>query len=289
MTITIVTAIWGRDELTKIVLAYYSDLAVLLAEEGISLHLCCTGSVGEHSRAITNGAGWHYTEHQNNPVSQKFNAVFKAAEATNPDLVVLIGSDDLISPEVFRFYAATVKPTHPCLVGLKDLYFYSISEGQTLHFPGYGDPAPKTIGAGRCYSRHILNMLQWQPWGNEQLNRGLDSASTARMRRMGIYEQSYTMAETSGIAVDIKDKQTALTPLSRLQARSQVITSDVLDKHFPVEMDAVRGLQKMPIFEKNKMYEVEITKPSHRMFGKKMKVLGSVASDLLIKNCIKQP
>jgi len=285
MNLHIVTAIYGRDALTKIVLQYYSDLAELLSERANVSLLCC-GSLGEHSRNIAESCGWDYVEAPNAPLSQKFNALFGASEQYSPDLTVLVGSDDLISPEIFWYYLDNVKPTERNLVGLTDLYFYSIAENRCVHFPGYGGNSPKTIGAGRCFSRYVLETMEYNLWGKEILPRGLDTASTIRMKRAGIYETAVTMQQTGGIGVDIKDAAVSLTPFGRVQMKSTDVPVSILEQAFPVEMQQVYNMPKSRIFEPYRMYKCRVVNPKHPLYGKQVEYSGTVIQKLLIEQKI---
>lgn len=284
--ITIVTAIYGRHDLCAITIYYYRQLQQRSKHD---ITLLAVGSEGIKSAALCDTYGWHYTEYENQPLSQKFNHLFSEAEKTNPDLVILVGSDDLVSESIINWYADNIPNSYPHLVGLKDLYFYEIQNDITYYFSGYPPPSPRTIGAGRCFSRHILDKMNFRLWADEKVNRGLDSCSTRQMARKGINEVAYTMEQLGGVAVDIKHPWVTLTKSEQIKKHSEIIPSDILDKAFSNAMRSARNLKKNIIFDERKMYEVEVIKKSSAKYGQKTLVNGKLALEWMIKGIIEEP
>lgn len=289
MKICIVTAVYGRHDLTKIVLDYYAQMQLT---DGVVIPIA-VGSEGKESERLCVGSGWGYIEYPNQPLSQKFNALFEATKAHDPDLVILTGSDDLISPKIVQYYINNVKPSHANLVGLKDLYFYSISKDQTLYFGGYNSlgykNSPKSIGAGRCFTREVLERMKFRPWQAERVNRGLDSSSTKQMKRFGIGEEIVTMEQTGGCAVDIKHPHVSLTNWKFIHSEDRIKPNDVLEKHFSEQIKACRDLRKNLIFVPDQLYDVQITDRRHPLFGKVLHVNGTTAINWQERGIIDRP
>jgi len=237
--ILIVTALWQRPEISGVVLAYYAELA---KRDNMNLQLLCVGS-DESARDLAATHGWNYCHFENKPLTQKMNALYQAAQSFDFDLMVLVGSDDLLGAEILSFYDKNVTRHTPDLVGLSDIYFYSIAEERTLYFPGYGTPSPKTIGAGRCFSRHILERLNFRPWKGERMDRGMDSISSANMKRIGIKEVAYTMKQAGGLCVDIKG-DVNLTVFTNLTVRGIYTDDDAVIAAFPDQMRVFKSLRK---------------------------------------------
>lgn len=289
MNICIVTAIYGRHDLTKIILDYYSRLEF----DDVNIHLVAVGSEGEYSRDIAINSGWNYYEYENQPLSQKFNALFEATKFYDPDLVILVGSDDLVSHEIIRWYIRNIRRDHKNLVGLKDLYFYSIKEDSTVYFPGYNalgsKHSPRSIGAGRCFSRHILEVMDFKPWQKERVNRGLDSSSTNQMKRRGIGEDIITMEQIGGCAVDVKHPLVTLTKWERVFSEERKVDNSLIEKHFSTILATCKGLRNIRTFEDDKTYDVQVTKQGHPLYGQIRHVNGKTAKDWAIKRIIETP
>jgi hypothetical protein len=299
--ILIVTALWGREDLTRVVLKYYQELQDNFApimesdtnQSDIDIQLLCVGSEGQVSRDLAQSYGWSYCEAPNVPLSQKFNALFEASEAFEYDLLVLVGSDDLLSPEIILWYAKNIRADHPEVVGLKDIFFYSIHLDELIHFQGYPLPSPRTIGAGRCFSREIMQRAQFRPWKDEKINRGLDSSCTAQLKKIGISEHAYLMSDLGGICVDVKDQMVSLTPWSRLVIQQPTTITEpesLMTPHFgPRMLGQLRELRKPSIFVTTENYMVTLIDPDHPLNGKTIEVSGEVAIDLLMKKKIAHP
>ena len=87
------------------------------------------------------------------------------------------------------------------LLGLQDLYFYDLKSRRALYWGGYRDRKRKgkTVGAGRCISKRILEKHNWQLWREGQ-NRYLDS----NMLVKPINEKVINLQDEKVLAVDIK-------------------------------------------------------------------------------------
>jgi hypothetical protein len=273
--ILVVTAMYGRHDLTKIVLHYYAEI-----KRGFEMQLLCVGSEGEKSKSLAEECGWDYIEAKNNPVSQKFNALFKESEKYDYDFMVLIGSDDLISPEIFQYYERTVTKETKHLLGLKDLYFYSIQNDEAVHFQGYPPPSPKTIGAGRVFSRWVMERMNFTPWNDEKVNRGLDSSCTVQMRKRGIEEIAIPMMQTGGVAVDIKHPLVSLTNYKYLQ-NHPIADVSILDNAFHC-MRYIKALRWKEAFDEKKQYQVRVMDQSRPDFDTVRTIQGKAMIESLI-------
>lgn len=244
MRIAIVTALWGRPELTRIILDYYKRMADC---DDLELVLLCAVSRTQDT-SVAMQSGWHTVYTPNDPLSQKFNKLFETVKAMQPDAVLLTGSDDLIQKSIVKHYADNYTADTPDLVGLKDIYFYGIEAQKALYWNGWGDRMhskgiPRTIGAGRLFSRRILEMMQWRPWQKQILPRGLDSASSQEMRRKGIGEIPLTMEEAGGIVCDFKYATENLTKFRMLYKHTNECATDAIESAWPTEFAAIKALR----------------------------------------------
>ncbi len=191
MKVALVTCSYKRYELTKIVLKYYTktfpDIILTVVTE----------------------------EYPNFPLAQKFNHAFEFAKDSNPDAVILIGSDDLLSPELISYYQTHYNARADYVLGLKDLFFYEIAPRKQYYFSGLKGKYVFPIGAGRIFSKKILDKLNWRPYGDMIINRGLDTNSSLYMARQGIGHKMITMKE-SGAALALKDR-VSINPMAEWQ------------------------------------------------------------------------
>ena len=135
---------WQRHELTNHVFDYYAKLKRRF--KGMNIELCVAGSESKKSRQIAERHGWHYIETRNRPLSKKHNKVLQLAKKFNPDGVVLIGSDDIISDSVFTHYKDYLKGGGEHPIGFRDCYL--IWHNYTGYWSGYiNHRAGESIGS----------------------------------------------------------------------------------------------------------------------------------------------
>ena len=193
MKLALILTVWKRHDLERIVIEQFKKQA-----KKYGFIIVVAGSEGEVSQSLANGC--EYIEIENYPVSRKHNACIKRCKELNVDGVMLFGSDDFITDEYFDFICQNIESKE--LIGLKDLYFYSTYQKRFAYFEGWSK-SRKTIGAGRYFSKHILDVMNWQLWDNDK-NNALDSNCSTRLAEMGIDERAYLMSEIGCSLIDVK-------------------------------------------------------------------------------------
>lgn len=210
--ICIVTTMWKRPLLTDFVLEYYKNLQYELRNE-INLILISCGSEGEISKRISEKNNFFYIEFENEPLTQKHNKAFEVTKEFDPDSVILVGSDDLISKEVIL--RAKYLTTDNDLIGFKDFYLLD-DEKEIRHWSGYvGTREGESIGGGRTFSKKLLENLDWRPWGEEISNRSLDLIFTKRIKNMQVKIKVVESSTENGLVFTIRTN-TNITKMSQL-------------------------------------------------------------------------
>jgi hypothetical protein len=203
----LLTCVFMRPELTNVVLGAYDNIRRFLAPE-LDLRLLAVGSEGMESRRLCERHGFDYVEFPNTPLSHKWNAGVRAAQEYDPDGLVIVGSDDLMSAGVFPAYGQKLQNGLD-LFGLTDLYFFDAASGRLGYWAGYGK-APDggdgdPIGCGLCFSRALLERTDWRLWPEEPgYDSLLDGAALRFLEGHGFSPVSLTMEELGIRAVDIK-------------------------------------------------------------------------------------
>lgn len=232
MNIAIVTCTFKRPELNKIVHKYYTD----------NFENCVLISVGAFNDYQNVNYIWNNYTFQNQPLAQKFNFAFERAKTFSPYAVVLIGSADLLSKELIEYYQKNYSHDADYVLGLKDLYLYEISTRRTMWWHGFPPAyADQPIGGGRIFSRKVLDIMDWRPYGDSQLNRGLDNNSALLMKSKGIGMRTVTMDE-SGIAVGLKPFQT-LNKFETWLYNGELIESNLMQNNFSAYLDAIHATE----------------------------------------------
>ena len=154
MRLAIVTAWHGRPDLTRRVAEYYTDWC----ESDTHRRLIAVATVDEHSAINFDHIRLRRHHAAHNVVSDKFNLACNCANLYNADAVMIVGSDDLVSPkyieEAIRLLEEGVDYIHG-----NGLYFYDETYRRSVYVPTSAPP-----GCGRVLSKRLLDMLDWQPY-----------------------------------------------------------------------------------------------------------------------------
>jgi len=194
MKIALVIAVYKRHDLTKIVLDNFR-----LQAKKYGFEIIIAGSEGNASKRLAKCC--HYIEVDNDPLSDKHDAMITKAKELDVDGVVLMGSDDIVSDSYWD-WVYSLDSNAKYLQGLKDIYFYSTKHKQLYYWAGYRN-GKQIAGAGRFFSRFILDKMDWQLW-DSGLQKGLDTNCSSLLLKKGIKEKSVTMQEINAILVDVK-------------------------------------------------------------------------------------
>jgi len=232
MNIAILTCTFKRPELNEIVHKYYAD----------NFENCVLISVRAFNDYQNINYLWNNYNFQNEPLAQKFNFAFERARTFNPDAVILIGSADLLSKELVEYYQKNYSPDADYVLGLKDLYLYEISTRRNMWWHGFPPAyADQPVGGGRIFSRKLLDKINWRPYANMTINRGLDNNSSIYMKSKGIGMQTVLMQD-SGIAVGLKPFQT-LNKFETWLYNGELIESNLMQNKFSDYLDAIHATE----------------------------------------------
>ena len=150
----VVVPIWKREATTKLVLDWY---------EKIDCDVLVVGSEGEKSRRMSQGP---YLEAPNYPLDAKYDLGISHCRMYDPDAVALVGSDDFITGDYFEWAMSQIA---------LGFYLTDLVNEKVFYWSGYTGTDKTSgmhrlgdaIGAGRVYSKAILDRLDWKPFGGE--------------------------------------------------------------------------------------------------------------------------
>lgn len=209
--LSVLTALWRRPELARLVMRRYVAIAREL-EGVVELRFMAVGSEGKKSRDLAGRCGWDYVEAANSPLGRKWNKGLLEVRARHdsPDGVVIVGSDDWLNAACFEHYARQLAEGR-LFIGFQDIYFLYWKKLTTLYFGGYSNPKRigEPLGLGRCLSRELLDRLKWEAWWNSP-NRGLDMSMTKLIRNavppaeLNERRDVRRMADVGAVMLDIK-------------------------------------------------------------------------------------
>lgn len=220
LNITLVTGVWKRPEVFKLFAKGVKDLPY-------DLRVIVSGSEGRTSRSMVVNEGFEYIEVRNRPLGNKMNQ--PVVKAKGSDYVICMGSDDILSPELFKLYLRYMKLGFD-FIGLEDFYFYDLNRGKALYWGGYTDRKRKgkTVGAGRCLSAKLLDSMDWQPWDakrNQYLDASMNEKISSAKKKKVI-----NLKKRGLMAVDLKSSKN-ITPFQRWD-NSLYIDPKLIKDHF---------------------------------------------------------
>lgn len=223
--VCILTALWGRHDLARLVLTHFAGMSERLNRR-LDIEIIAVGSE-EESEKLCNEIGINYTHHPNSPLSEKWSIGLKECERFNPDVVMTVGSDDLISDSTLEALCQKISDGR-MVVGIRDMYIIDAEKNTLNYWSGYVEErGNETVGMARCYSREILDKTGFNLWEGQQIDRGLDRHASSVVSLFGHFPTlpgeetvmsiegveygfghvGFILEEISGFAVDIKTEE----------------------------------------------------------------------------------
>jgi len=192
--ILLMTAVHGRREILKQVIDHHSHLPWL------KFAVCSTAEEVD----FMNENGWYAYQTDNEPLGRKWDMGMRAALLIPKwDKVVVIGSDDFLSPE----YVTKVESLSEHFAGLKKLYFVnSKTKAATEHTYAPHAPQKMFVGAGRTLSRHAVEWTIQSQGGlySWHKRRGLDYDSEQRLMAAGFFPKE--IKSVKPLVMDLKSE-----------------------------------------------------------------------------------
>lgn len=226
--IAICSAVWKRPAVFEM---FAKGIKILMEKTEIEYKVFISGSEGSLSKKMVEKYGFTYIEIPNDPLAAKVNAATYAAQFFNPDYILCIGSDDIISPELMKVYETYMRKGID-FIGVTDFYFYDTTSKQAAYWGGYRDERRKghTAGAGRLISKRLMALWDWGPWENKD-SKVLDNSMQNKMRNTPHTIEIFSLKEKGVFALDIKSA-TNMTPF-KLWDNTSYIDAGLIKNKFP--------------------------------------------------------
>lgn len=149
----VVIPIWGRRHISQQAIDWYKSQGH---------EIVVVGSEGEISKSLAHDV--FYVEAPNHPLDAKFDIGIEFCKRFAPDMVSLVGSDDFITADYFRWAKTKIRSGFD-LVGFLDFYLTDFKLNKIYYWGGYnGKRRGESIGAGRIFSKKILDAVEWKPF-----------------------------------------------------------------------------------------------------------------------------
>lgn len=195
------TMMWGRFELFQ----FWCDHIKRLQKECPEIEIIpiSVGSEGYKSKSICESNGIHYLEHENLPLRNKANARLKFAKQFNPDYIMFLGSDDIISTSLLKeYHTHMLDGVH--ILEVMDLYYFDRISKRSAYCEGYiskrrkGEP----MAVARCISSYVAEEFNWELW-NTNINSSPD-ANINKNLRSTIFSNFRLNIKNKHLVLDIK-------------------------------------------------------------------------------------
>lgn len=184
---------WGRHKLFEIWVDHINRLGI---------PTIVAGSEDEIKRLCKGCVSFVYVDNQ--PLGRKANLSLMAMKDMNIDYFLRIATDDFICDDFINVYKNIIKDGVD-FIGMLDCYHYDLVNDKYGYFQGYttqrkGEP----MGLGRCFSRNLLDQLNWKLWDPSK-NKALDISSTKIMKDHSFKTAKIRLRDHNIYAIDIKD------------------------------------------------------------------------------------
>jgi hypothetical protein len=139
----------------------------------------------------------HWT-HEDVQLGRKLNNAMQALRWTDWDYVMIMGSDDLMRPQIWGYVRTAIEEGLQAF-GFNEAILYDRLERRAKEWC-YG---PLTFGAGRCISRAIVTGCDWMMWDDGKEN-GIDNNQERRIDQL-TGEYIHIIPTQFPVICDIKD------------------------------------------------------------------------------------
>lgn len=146
MRIGLATTLWKRPALTSVMQRYYMGLHL----PGVELVFRAAWTPGDEQEHL-----WPRVEAVNEPLSDKWNDAVEDLRREDVAGVVIIGSDDFLTPAYLSMLPMLAEYDY---VGLDSLFVLDGMQGRCVQ------ATPLRVGAGRFLSRRALDRCAWRPY-----------------------------------------------------------------------------------------------------------------------------
>jgi hypothetical protein len=202
--IAVLTALWQRRELSRLMLRHLAQQQERLAKYvTLSIHCAVSDEAGlENAERV----GAWYCQVDNHPLGAKYNAGLAEVRQHDPcDAVCVLGSDNFVTDALWLKWAE-VLDAGVDYAGVLDAYKYDLATQALSYWPGYDElrRVGEPMGSGRLYSRRLLDEVDWHLW-DSNLDRGLDWSVTQRLEGMDIEVYTNNLASLGAVQIGVKD------------------------------------------------------------------------------------
>jgi hypothetical protein len=144
-------------------------------------------------------------QYSNQPLGAKWQNGVEIAKICGADILIINGSDDILSPEFFTRVNELINEGYH-FIGLKSWYVYDLKH---IHHFQYLAPLP--LGGGRVYSREMLEKIDYQIFDTKK-DKHLDDLGWANVWRS---EMKHTFIHQP-LILSVKGNWPVMNPVEKM-------------------------------------------------------------------------
>ena len=202
--VIITTLIWQRPQIFDIWARQIKKIIHQSDKTAFDIQVVCCGSEGGVSMALAQKYNFLYVEAPNLPLGRKANLRLDYIRQLDPDYVLFLGSDDLMSVRTWKKYEIWIHRGFEEICSM-DIYLFNMLDRQAAYSTGYigthrdGEP----MAVGRLLNKRLLNLAGWKLWDDTR-RFGLDGSSKRVLMGIEAKRKYYYHRHEGTIIVDLK-------------------------------------------------------------------------------------
>ena len=238
------TCMQGRQEIVDIMLAGFNACKEHWKHD-IEMDIFITASEDEDVNFLDQRNIYH-SQKPNNPVGLKFSRGLKDALVLDWDYIMILGSDDVISPELFAYYLPEIEKETPYF-GTDAICIVDYSTQRAKNFTIPPNSIAGVCGPGRMVSRDIVNHFDGYLWSGG--DKGLDMLSNTKITSYAPLKALHLQSEDVPLMWDIK------SPVN-IWAYDKIVTPWCVETSYNEQLERMPEQCKILIDERRKQCAV---------------------------------
>jgi len=226
MKVVIAPMIWKRPQVFEV---FAEGIKILKGRfDNVEFIIHCVGSEGEESKQRAKAHGFNYTEAPNYPLSEKAQIRLEEVRKYKPDYWLSLSDDDFITPSYFAYILNLMFEGYEYIAPY-DIYYYRngsiyYSYGYPQHHRRNGEP----LAIGRCVSFELMDRIDWNLWGENTIDRGLDRDAYTILNDNAKSKHFFNCRDIGGMVVDVKSNVNKSAWTSRHERHKVTDHADLL-------------------------------------------------------------
>lgn len=194
---------WKRPEVFR----FWAEQVNKLKEQAdFEIIPLAVGSEGRRSKRLCESYGIEYYEYPNHPLGRKANARLRFCKKYDPDWILFLGSDNVISFDLLQEYIKHMESYD--VIECKDIYYFDTRTKTSVYCEGYNNHRKgEPLAVGRCISRYVAEENNWDLWDDRKL-KGIDSSVHEKLKP---FRRKLITIKDKHLVLDIKGNQNIST------------------------------------------------------------------------------